>query len=297
MQVIANKTTWLIVATIAFVGGIEALGQEKKPSASAKPRSTTKVRTGKSSSRDRQHIASSGSVRHYQSQGATKRAPSATAGASARRATPGDRRGVSVKQPTVSTRSRHVASSGSVSRYRPAAVQLPSRTVVSTRDIRVRRVPRYGTTITQLPARHRVISHHGRRYYFDDGICYRSYGGVYRVVRPPIGVRVTWLPEGYVSVNFGGRLYFRFGNTYYLRDIIDGEESYVVTLPPRDAILDQLPPDCQEVQYRGRLYYVDIYEEVAYEAAIIAGRVVYRATDLDVDVDFDDGRIEIEIDD
>ena len=116
-------------------------------------------------------------------------------------------------------------------------------------------------------------------------------------MRPPIGVQVSFLPNGYATVYFGGRPYYRYENTYYVREIIDRQPTYVVVKPPREVIIDVLPPDCREFYYRGRLYYIDIYEEIAYAPVFVDGYARYRLTDLDVDVDFEDDGIEIEIDD
>ncbi|MCA9251444.1 MAG: DUF6515 family protein [Phycisphaerae bacterium] len=192
---------------------------------------------------------------------------------------------------------RNRASYGSVHNHRNA-VQLPS--YPDYRDhygARVRTYPRYGIHVTQLPSHHVVYTHHGHDYYRCDGIYYRRYGDYYRVVRPPIGVSLTYLPAGYVTVEFGGRPYYRYENTYYVQQVIDSQPTYVVVEPPSQVYVDTLPPDCYQVYYRDRLYYVDIYEEIAYAPVIVDGYTRYRPTNLDVDVDIDDGQIEIEIDD
>ncbi|MGE3182579.1 MAG: DUF6515 family protein [Phycisphaerae bacterium] len=161
-----------------------------------------------------------------------------------------------------------------------------------------RSYPRYGTRITQLPGRHRIVSHRGRDFYYVNGIYYRRYpGGYYAVVRPPLGFRLDFLPYGFASVTIGGRPYYRYQNTYYVQEYVDNQPSYVVVQPPQEYYIDYLPADAQQVFYKGRTFYVDIYEEVAYEAVHVDGQLRYRATDLDVDVDFEDEGIEIELDD
>ncbi|GJM25527.1 MAG: hypothetical protein DHS20C16_19420 [Phycisphaerae bacterium] len=151
--------------------------------------------------------------------------------------------------------------------------------------------------MTQLPSYRTVVTHRGHRYYSCDGVYYRQYDNYYRVVRPPVGVTLAFLPQGYVTVQYGGRPYYRYDNTYYVREIVNSQPTYIVVEPPRDVYIDALPPDCYEVHYRGRIYYVDIYEEIAYAPVIVDGYTRYRPTELDVDVDFDDGHVEIEIDD
>lgn len=193
---------------------------------------------------------------------------------------------------------RYHAGTGSISNYRRGddrPTHLPSRPI--DHEVRVRRYPRHGTHITQLPSLPRTIMHRGRSYYFSDGVYYRYSRGVYRVVQPPIGFSLSYLPAGYAMVVVHGQPYYRYDNTYYVYQILGNEPVYVVVEPPDDIIVDFLPSDCREVVYKGRLYYIDIYEERAYAPVIIDGYTRYRLTDLDVDVDFHDGRIEIEIDD
>lgn len=117
------------------------------------------------------------------------------------------------------------------------------------------------------------------------------------MVAPPIGVRTTYLPTGYVTVTIGGRPYYRYENTYYVYEVYENQPTYVVVEPPERVIVDFLPPGSREIYYKGRIYYVDIHEEIAYAPVIVDGQTRYRITELDVDVDIDDGRIEIEIDD
>ncbi|MDX2197425.1 MAG: DUF6515 family protein [Phycisphaerae bacterium] len=192
----------------------------------------------------------------------------------------------------------HHSDRGSVRYHRPGPsvrpVPLPSPVA---RPIRVQRYPRYGDRIAQLPGGHRVHSWRGRNYYCWDGVYYRPWGGGYVAVRPPIGVRLPFLPDGYLFVTIGGRPFYRYGNTYYVQEIFNNEPTYVVVEPPREAYFDALPQDTREVIHRGRTYFVDIYEEVAYEPIIVDGYTRYRVADIDVDVDFEDGRVEIELDD
>lgn len=161
----------------------------------------------------------------------------------------------------------------------------------------MRTYPRYGIHVTQLPSHRSIITHHGHQYYHCDGIYYRQYDNYYRVVRPPVGVTLTYLPDGYISFQYGGRPYYRYENTYYVQEVVNSQPTYIVVEPPSEFYVDALPPDCYQVYYRDRLYYVDIYEEIAYAPVIVDGYTRYRPTNLDVDVDFDDGQIEIEIDD
>lgn len=252
------------------------------------------------------HSASRGSVRYHQSSRAAsghrdrtveRRPGDATVTRDSRAVT---RDSAMIERSYDAGRSqRHYASSGSVRYRRPPTVHLPARPPHREGgSVVVRRYPRYGTRVTRLPAGHRVVVHRGHRYFCADGIYYRQYGsGVYTVVRPPVGARLSFMPVGYVNATISDRPYYRYENTYYVREIVDDKPTYVVVVPPRDTIIDELPPDTYRVEWRKRVYYVDIYEESAYVPVIVDGHTRYRPTDLKVDVEFDDGEIEIEIDD
>jgi hypothetical protein len=260
------------------------------------------------SSQGKRHAASRGSVRYNKSRsdsaGDRSKPSDLGSGRSARSAPGGGRSGVSRRSSAVGrsyhpTRTRHRASGGTIRHHRRPyqhSAGIPSRGW--DRNVHVRHYPRYGTRIDRLPPSHRVITYHGSNYYFHDGVYYRPYrSGVYRVVRPPIGVHLSFLPSGYTIVEYSGRPYYRYENTYYVREIVNQEPVYVVVEPPQEIIIDELPFDTREVYVGGNRYFVDIYEEVAYAPVIIDGYTRYRQTSLDVDVDIDDGRVEIEIDD
>ncbi len=308
-----NRLLIGLVSTVLVMAGVaDAAAQEKRRGSSTEQRrgSVQPVRRGSTG-----HRASGGSVRFDRPSRATptrsdsgtlSRRPGVRTGTEVRRSTSGGTivtRGSTA--PRIATppirgyhpaQTRHHASTGSLRHHRPPIVRptpLPGRFPV--RDVRVYSYPRYGTRITHLPSTRRVIVHRGHNYYVSGGIYYRAYRGGYTVCRPPIGVRLPYLPQGFVVVSIGGRPYYRYHDTYYVQEIVNDVPSYVVVQPPEDAIIDFLPPDAQEVYFRGRPYYVDIYEEIAYEPVLINGQTYYRPTDLDVDVDFEDDGIEIEI--
>jgi hypothetical protein len=167
------------------------------------------------------------------------------------------------------------------------------------RDIRTVRYPRYGTTLAHLPPTHRVIHHHNRAYYVHDGVFYapvKSRYGVYRVVRPPIGVSVSFLPFGYTEVWFGGRSYYRYADVYYTEHVIGDTVEYVVVEPPMGAVIVDLPSRHRVVYYRSRPYYVAA--GVVWEPFFEAGLTRYRRAevDIDVDIDIDDDDDDYEID-
>jgi hypothetical protein len=70
--------------------------------------------------------------------------------------------------------------------------------------------------VHHLPPRHRVVHHHGHRYYYSGGAWYRPYGPRYVVVDPPVGLVVSFLPQFGTTVYFGGIPHYRAGPVYYV---------------------------------------------------------------------------------
>ena len=99
--------------------------------------------------------------------------------------------------------------------------------------------PRKGVSIKVLPSRHYRIHHHDSHYYFSDGIWYRPSGGIYVVVRPPIGLVVPILPVFYTTIWLHGVPYYYANDIYYVwRPDVNG---YVVTNPPTEIPQDPVP--------------------------------------------------------
>lgn len=90
--------------------------------------------------------------------------------------------------------------------------------------------PRRGHVAYHLPPRHRVVHHHGHRYYYSGGAWYRPYGSRYVVVDPPVGLVVSFLPQFGTTLYFGGIPYYRAGPVYYVWN--PRERGYIVTDHP-----------------------------------------------------------------
>src|SRR5690606_2573831 len=77
--------------------------------------------------------------------------------------------------------------------------------------------PRYrpGHMIDRFPERYWKVPYRGHDYYSSGGYWYRPQGPRYVVVRPPYGVRVSYLPAYAREVWFGGALFFLVADTYY----------------------------------------------------------------------------------
>lgn len=93
-----------------------------------------------------------------------------------------------------------------------------------------RHYPPPGHVVPALPRGYHAAHHHHDRYYYGGGVWYRPYGSYYRVIAPPIGIAVSFLPDFYTTLWFGGVPYYYANSVYYARRV-DGP-GYVVTEPP-----------------------------------------------------------------
>ncbi len=112
--------------------------------------------------------------------------------------------------------------------------------------------PRVRTVVT-LPGEAIVIRHHRVNYHYHNGYYYRPYGTSYRIIGPPVGIRVRVIPAGYYTWVVGPSTYFYFGGTYYTR--IRATNEYQVIRPPVGTLVPSLPDDYDEVEMDGEVLY------------------------------------------
>ncbi|NBA97453.1 DUF6515 family protein [Pseudomonas sp. R5(2019)] len=93
--------------------------------------------------------------------------------------------------------------------------------------------PQYrpGHLINSFPERHWRVPYRGRDFFYSGGYWYRPQGPSYVVVRPPYGIRVTYLPSYAQEVWVGSALFFLLAGTYY--QYLDDSREYVVVNPPQ----------------------------------------------------------------
>jgi len=70
---------------------------------------------------------------------------------------------------------------------------------------------------------------------------------------PQFGLRVGFLPEGYLTVRVGSHRYYYYDGLYY--NYVGGE--YVIVNPPIGAYVSTVPSDFQPVIINGRTYYTN----------------------------------------
>lgn len=96
-----------------------------------------------------------------------------------------------------------------------------------------------------------LIPFGGFNFYFSNGYYYRNWGGSYRVVMPPVGIRINVLPPGYRSYYYGNDPYYYYGGTYYR----PYNNQFEVVEPPMGASVPELPTGAKVTVINGQKFY------------------------------------------
>jgi hypothetical protein len=107
-----------------------------------------------------------------------------------------------------------------------------------------RSYPVRGYVAPALPRGYNTYRYRGSPYYYSRGSWYRPYGPRYRVVAPPFGIGVAFLPPYYTTVWIGGSPYYYADQTYY--SWRPERREYVVTQPPSQATDEGTEPQGSE---------------------------------------------------
>jgi len=132
-----------------------------------------------------------------------------------------------------------------------------------------RRVVATSTTVVRTVPAATVVVHRGVRYRYVNGVYYRPYAGGYTIVRPPVGVRVSVLPAGFVTANFGGIPYYFAGGVYYIQsgpkvyEVVEKPAGLIVPAAATTTVIAQLPAGYKAVTINGKRYFIsgDTYYE------------------------------------
>ncbi|MDO6841713.1 DUF6515 family protein [Paraglaciecola chathamensis] len=92
-----------------------------------------------------------------------------------------------------------------------------------------------GAVVQRAPAKGVSLRFGGLSFIFHDGLYYRHYKQGYKVVRPPVGLTVRYLPAGYERIVARGLTYYFAQGIYYVFD--DG--AYRVINEPSDTLIYQ----------------------------------------------------------
>lgn len=112
--------------------------------------------------------------------------------------------------------------------------------------------PRRQSVFYSLPSSYFSINFGGLGYRYYDGIFYRPYNNVFRVVAPPIGIFVNILPSGYSRIYVDDYPYYYYNGTFY--DHRDNH--YFVVSPPVGAVVESIPAGYETINMEGETYYV-----------------------------------------
>jgi hypothetical protein len=119
----------------------------------------------------------------------------------------------------------------------------------------------------------RNIRHHGHDYRYSGGRFYVKHHHGYRMVPPPHGIRVSYIPEGYVTLKVAGVPYFYFDGVYYRHNAAG--RYYEVVPAPIGAVVPYLPRErIRRVKYEGRNAFE--YNNVIYSPVPAESGVRYR---------------------
>lgn len=91
------------------------------------------------------------------------------------------------------------------------------------------------------------------------------------------GTRVTRLPRAHQRVRFNNRDFYRFGDSFYVREVGPFGERYIVSRPPLGSYLRSLPPGANFVNVGGVRYYT--FNDVYYLPSVIDSVLQYLVVD------------------
>ena len=136
----------------------------------------------------------------------------------------------------------HLASPGAAAAENPYPRPLHAAEVLDSRFHHDRYYPARGALVRTLPQAAVPIRFRETPYYFHGGTWYRpSVGAGFRVVGPPLGVMVPFLPGYYTTVWFGGIPYYYANSVYY--QWLPDQREYIVSSPPDEAALSTQAPE------------------------------------------------------
>jgi len=116
------------------------------------------------------------------------------------------------------------------------------------------------------------IKYHGHDYKYSQGRFYQRHNYGFRMVPPPYGIRVGFIPDGYMMINVGGVSYFYFEGVFYRHN--RAGRYYEVTAPPQGAVVPRLPgKGVRKMVYKGG----NVLEY---------GNVLYRPVNTEMGVQF-----------
>lgn len=96
-----------------------------------------------------------------------------------------------------------------------------------------------------------IIPFGGINFHYSNEYYYRPYGSDWRIVTPPIGMRIHMLPRGYYRVYGGNLPYYYYGGAYYREQ----NNEYEVVDAPMGASVPELPSGAKAVVINRQKFY------------------------------------------
>lgn len=81
---------------------------------------------------------------------------------------------------------------------------------------KVKVYPRHGTVVTKI-YHPRIVVHKGATFHYANGVWYKPYGRRYKVCRAPIGIKIRFVPRGYMLVRINGKKYYHLNGIWYAK--------------------------------------------------------------------------------
>jgi len=122
-----------------------------------------------------------------------------------------------------------------------------SRNLKDKRDKRFRKraIYRTGARIHKSPRNGRTLRFGGLSFIFSSGLYYQHLNNAYTVVRPPIGLKIRYLPNGFEDLFINGNHYYFYQGIYY---IATGAYYQVVEEPFNDTVSSSINQANKEQQ-------------------------------------------------
>jgi hypothetical protein len=150
-----------------------------------------------------------------------------------------------------------------------------------------RSYPSYGGGYYSSPRSYFSIGFGGINYRYSDGYYYRPYGSYYQRVRPPFGLSVSILPQGYSRIYWGQDPYYYYQGTFY---VPSGHNGYSVAAPPVGATVYSIPPGSKLRVIDGEKYYE--YDGTFYKEELNSNERSYTVAGTDGVLDTDHSQAE-----
>lgn len=132
----------------------------------------------------------------------------------------------------------------------------------------------FGYFCAALTADAIMFSIANQQYYYDDGVYYQPSGSGYLAVVPPIGAVVSYLPNGYLTVQVGDAVYYYYAGVFY----ISQGNSYRVVPAPVGAVVNAIPEGATEQVINGQSYL--LYNNTYYAPILQDGQDAYEVVQV-----------------